>query len=253
MYLRRKYNSQIMEMVRMIKRSYFVFSVLFFTLLFSGCSGKIHQNEDYVYQVSTIDTLKSGGFEGSTTVATIVRHGDQGLGTFDSLDGEMVIYEGVVYKAGYNGELIIQDKSVTTPFAVVTNFNTDYKMDITDRSCNEIKSEILDSFDNKSLIRAIHLNGEFEYIRYRSVKKQTKPYPALDEVVKNQHVMKKENIIGDSVGFWFPDDYRGVNAEGFHLHFINEDETTGGHVLDCKINRGVVYIDNKDKLIISIK
>lgn len=237
----------------MIKRLFFVFPVLFFALHFSGCSGKLLQKEDYVYQVSTIDALKSGRFEGSTTVATIVRHGDQGLGTFDSLDGEMVIYEGVVYKAGFNGELIIQDKSVTTPFAAVTNFNTDYELNVTGRSCDEIKSEILDSFDNSSFIRAIHLNGEFEYVRYRSVKKQTKPYPVLDEVVKNQHVMKKENISGNSVGFWFPDDYRGVNAEGFHIHFIDEETTTGGHVLDCKINRGVVYIDNKDKLIISIR
>ena len=35
----------------------------------------------------------------------------------------------------------------------------------------------------------------------------------------------------------------GINASGWHLHFISADSKFGGHVFDVSINQGIVYFD----------
>lgn len=227
-------------------------SLLLPVFLLTGCGSKQLSNKKYVYQISTIDTLGKGGFEGDTEIHDILEHGDQGLGTFNDIDGEMIVYNGVVYKANFDGSLGRPERTKKTPFAVITEFSPDYSMEIESRTCGELKSDILRSFSSRELIRALQLKGEFEFVRYRSVKKQSKPFPSLSKVIKEQNVMHEYNTEGISVGFWFPEDFRGVNATGFHLHFLNNEMTRGGHVLDCKLRRGIVYIDNKKDIIISI-
>jgi acetolactate decarboxylase len=36
------------------------------------------------------------------------------------------------------------------------------------------------------------------------------------------------------VGFWSPPYASGVEIAGYHLHFLSDDRTTGGHVLSCR-------------------
>src|SRR5215472_16103940 len=47
-----------------------------------------------MFQVSTVTALVEGIFQGAVRVATLREHGDLGLGTFEGLDGEMVIVDG---------------------------------------------------------------------------------------------------------------------------------------------------------------
>jgi acetolactate decarboxylase len=47
-----------------------------------------------VYQVSTISSLLAGGYDGDTTVGELLRHGGFGLGTFNGVDGEMMVLDG---------------------------------------------------------------------------------------------------------------------------------------------------------------
>ena len=35
----------------------------------------------------------------------------------------------------------------------------------------------------------------------------------------------------------------GINAPGWHLHFISEDRTKGGHVFEIKMRSGKVRLD----------
>ena len=35
----------------------------------------------------------------------------------------------------------------------------------------------------------------------------------------------------------------GINAAGWHLHFISEDRKSGGHVFDLSMNQGIAYLD----------
>ena len=47
-----------------------------------------------MFQVSTVTALVEGIYQGAVRVATLREHGDLGLGTFEGLDGEMVIVDG---------------------------------------------------------------------------------------------------------------------------------------------------------------
>lgn len=46
--------------------------------------------ESVLYQTSLMSALLSGVYEGSTTIADLLKHGDFGLGTFNELDGELM-------------------------------------------------------------------------------------------------------------------------------------------------------------------
>ena len=46
-----------------------------------------------LYRVSTVTALVEGIYEGAVQVSTLRNHGDLGLGTFEGLDGEMVIVD----------------------------------------------------------------------------------------------------------------------------------------------------------------
>src|SRR3954447_25933679 len=56
-----------------------------------------------LFQVSTSGALVAGLYSGAVSAAVIVQHGDFGLGTFENLDGEMVILNGHVYQVRGNG------------------------------------------------------------------------------------------------------------------------------------------------------
>src|SRR4029078_3082142 len=75
-----------------------------------------------VYQVSTISSLLAGGYDGATTIGEMLRHGNFGLGTFNGVDGEMIVLDGQVYRATVDGRAHLVDPSELTPFAVVVPF-----------------------------------------------------------------------------------------------------------------------------------
>ena len=56
-----------------------------------------------LFQVSTSGALVAGLYDGVVTCQTILAHGDFGLGTFEHLDGEMVVLDGRVYRARADG------------------------------------------------------------------------------------------------------------------------------------------------------
>jgi acetolactate decarboxylase len=47
-----------------------------------------------LFQVSTSGALVAGVYDREVSVASILEHGDFGLGTFANLDGEMVVLDG---------------------------------------------------------------------------------------------------------------------------------------------------------------
>ena len=47
-----------------------------------------------------------------------------------------------------------------------------------------------------------------------------------------------DDINGTLVCVYYPDYMDGINAPGWHLHFISEDKTRGGHVFDMDLQCG---------------
>lgn len=48
--------------------------------------------DSVIHQTSLMSALLSGVYEGETTIADLLAHGDFGLGTFNELDGEMIAF-----------------------------------------------------------------------------------------------------------------------------------------------------------------
>ena len=56
-----------------------------------------------LYQVSTSAALVEGIYQGAVRVGTLREHGDLGLGTFENLDGEMVVVDGQFFQVRGDG------------------------------------------------------------------------------------------------------------------------------------------------------
>jgi len=67
------------------------------------------------------------------------------------------------------------------------------------------------------------------------------------EVLKQQPVFEFHQIEGVMAGFRLPEYVQGLNASGYHFHFITKNRDAGGHVLDCKIQNIKIEIDYTDQ------
>jgi acetolactate decarboxylase len=86
---------------------------------------------------------------------------------------------------------------------------------------------------------ALEITGILDTIKVRSVSKQTKPYRALVDVVKNQATFLSTNIEGTLVGFYAPSTVKSIMVQGMHLHFLSKDEKKGGHVLAISTTQNI--------------
>ena len=211
-----------------------------------------HRNAE-VYQFSTISALLDGVYDGDVTVAEILRHGDFGLGTFNHLDGEMVILEGVCYRLRADGTATRAAQDDLTPFAAVTRFHTDIEIAICDRTN---RADVIAAIDRKlasaNLLYAIKVTGRFAELHTRTVMAQQQPYPPLTKATEDQAETRITDATGTLVGFRTPDFEQGISVAGYHLHFLNNDRTGGGHVLDFELEHGQVAISGASQLHLSL-
>jgi acetolactate decarboxylase len=197
-----------------------------------------------VTQVSTIDALLAGAYDGQMTVGELLTHGDLGIGTFDALEGEMIVIDHQVYQARADGTVRLMPDSATTPFASVVNFKIDMTTCLKDTLTEKTFQAAADQLaPNQNLFLAVRFDSTFPSMKVRSVPKQAKPYPPLAEAVQHQAVFEYTNVTGTVLGFRCPSFVKGVNVPGWHLHFISKDRKLGGHILDFKAIGGALQID----------
>ena len=208
------------------------------------------EHESHVlFQASTIGALLEGAFDGDVTFDELAEHGDLGLGTLNGLDGEMIAVDGRFYRADIDGLIEEIQGSERTPFAAMAWFEPSLEREL-DESLDY--ADLLASLDevaaDPEASCALRIDGEFEHVRARSVPRQYPPYRPLAEVVADQHVFELRDVEGSLVGFRFPDYARGLEAEGYHLHFIDSERGHGGHVLECRTRSVVAHIDLSGEL-----
>ena len=206
-----------------------------------------------VYQFSTISALLEGVYDGDVTIADILRHGDFGLGTFNHLDGEMVILDGVCYRLRADGSATRAALTDRTPFAAVTRFHTDFEITIeTPTEEAEVTGAIDRRIESSNLIYAIRITGHFAELHTRTVMEQKKPYTTLTQATEGQAETRFSDVTGVVVGFRTPDYQQGISVAGYHLHFLNSDRTSGGHVLDFSLGHGQVAVSGASQLHLSL-
>lgn len=187
-----------------------------------------------LYQVSTATALVEGIYEGAVRVGDLRKHGDLGLGTFEDLDGEMVVVEGRFYQVRADGSVHEVADDVLSPFAAVTAFAPEAT--VTVGQCPDL-AHLTAEFDalrnSDNLFFGLRVDGTFDHISARAMRRTKEGIP-LVQAAAIQPEFEFPNIKGTLVGFWTPEYARTLNVPGYHLHFISDDRRHGGHLLKCR-------------------
>jgi acetolactate decarboxylase len=196
-----------------------------------------------VFQTSLMSALLDGVYDGDMTVGELLTHGDFGLGTFDALDGEMVVLDSVCYQLSGNGAATIARTDQRTPFAVITTFVPTITVELpTDQSRKQVADIIGGLIRSENYLYAIRITGDFEWVRTRTAARQTKPYPPLRVATRNEPVLQFDEISGVVAGFRTPLYELGIGVPGGHVHFLDAEHERGGHVLDYAMRRGTLEV-----------
>lgn len=204
-----------------------------------------------LFQYNTLGALMSGLYGGTMTIQELLEYGDTGIGTVDSIDGELTILDGKAYQATGTDNIlrvVELDGSATVPYAAVVNHQAEviFKQRFAMTS-HELYERIESYYDGENLFRSIKIQGSFSKMMIRLIPKSTDGRK-FAEVAANQPEFQTENVKGTIVGFWTPEMFHGVSLAGYHLHFISDDLTFSGHIMDFSIIEGVVEIGPVDQL-----
>ncbi len=193
-----------------------------------------------VYLSAPVDALMKGYYEENTTIGELKLQGNFGLGTFNNLDGEMMILDGSVYQLKEDGFAHEVADTVETPFSCVTFFSPTTVEEI-DRKLEyfEFKNLLDRLLPSENVFCALRVDGDFSYIRVWSVPKQEAHLP-ISEV--KPAVFEYHDVKGTLAGFYTPRFIKSLLNPGFHLHFLSEDRLHGGHLDQCKLDRFSVGI-----------
>lgn len=207
------------------------------------------QTGDAIYQVSVINALMEGVYDGDVTFGELTAYGDFGLGTVTALDGEVVAVDGRFYQVRDDGVAYELPDDATTPFAAVTFFVADQSVWLEGQlSQDEVQKYLMELMETQNVPYAIRITGHFNHVLVRSVAIQTPPYRRLADSLAEQVEFELTDVRGTMVGFWLPGYLEGVNVPGFHLHFIDEARAAGGHVLGFELEQAQIELDAKDLL-----
>jgi acetolactate decarboxylase len=190
--------------------------------------------DNKLYLCAPVNALVEGIYEQNIPFHEIKKHGDFGLGTFNELDGEMMMFDGLIYRVGADGRANqVTDEDACTPFSCVTFFQPSSE-EFLDRelSHDEFLNWLKELMPSPNLFYAFRIEGVFSYVKTRSVPRQEN-YRPLVEVAKDQPTFEFKDVRGTMVGFYTPSFVPSVNVPGVHLHFIDKDRTCGGHLLEC--------------------
>jgi acetolactate decarboxylase len=199
---------------------------------------------DRITQVSVVNALMIGRFDGVMPILDLLRHGGFGVGTLDHLDGELIVLDGKAYQARADGMVIEVPADRSVPFAVVTPFDPDGEFPCPRvAGLADLDAHLDTSLPQKNNFIAIRVDGRFDSITLRSVRRQEPPYRPLRDVAEGQSIWTHDDLSGTLVGVRCPAWVGGLNVPGYHWHFLSDDRKVGGHVLDCRAREGRVRYD----------
>lgn len=200
-----------------------------------------------IYQYSLVNALMSGVSDSGITVTTLLTKGNQGLGTFVRMDGELLLLDGKVYQLQSEGRIRVADPDDQIPYAAAINFEAQRTVKVTLES-KEAIDQVLEEFNDHAgnLFMAYRLEGRFSRIKCRTVKGQEYDGQPLAELGKKQFVAEYKDIEGTIIGFRSPSVWQGFSVAGEHMHFIDKEKKMGGHILELEsveeVNFGIATV-----------
>ena len=213
--------------------------------------------ENKMFQVSTLQALVAGYTRSVITVQELESMGNVGLGTFEGVDGEMILLDGVCYRARHDGSVARPAPDAGVPFASAasveggTAFKLEGPLDI-----GALKHELTCKLDEAFALNSMHVatvSGAFDSVSARSESAYRADHVTLkDMLATTQREFVFEKLGGTLVCVYHPDYMDGINAPGWHVHFLSEDRTRGGHVFGLTMARGHVVMHKIDRIEIQL-
>ena len=198
-------------------------------------------------QVSLFSVLLSGRYDGVISLAELKKLGGMSIATMDRLDGEMQMIDGVAYQACADGHVYLPDDDATIPFGTVAEFHAERSIELADIPSYELFEKYLaECCPQENIPLAIHFTGDFRRMKVRTVGRQEHDGLGLAEAAKNEAVFELPDCSGDLVGFRLPGYVSGVNAPGWHLHFVDAERRHGGHVVNFSLRGGKLRLCHAD-------
>lgn len=202
-------------------------------LLSVALSQYLDQPLHTLFSFSTSAAIVEGLYQGALRVGRLLEHGDFGIGTFINADGEMIILDGIAYQAAAGSTVRVATPDTLIPYAVVTRF----KEEISDTkaafgSFKEVTSLCDAMKASENLFYAFRIDGQFDKVSAR-VLRPVEHGTSLAAAAQGQEELTFQKIAGTIVGLYSPFYASSFSVPGYHFHFISDDRTRGGHVLDC--------------------
>lgn len=200
-----------------------------------------------IYQISTLQALALGYTRPVVTVKELLEHGDIGLGTFEDVNGEMIVVDGQCFRATEDGTVWEADPDMGVPFASVAKADFSPGFEVRDIPDIEKMKELLtltieEDFGLNSM-HIVRIDGAFNRVCARSESAYRSQHVDLKDILsQTQRDFMFEDISGTMVCIYYPDYMDGINAPGWHLHFLSEDRLKGGHVFDLEMESGTIYL-----------
>ncbi len=136
---------------------------------------------------------------------------------------------------------------MTIPFSCVTFFEPDETQqlaNITDINALKAKLDEVVKKQGANYFYMVRIDGDFKSLQVRSEYAQDKPYRPLDKVMEtDQTFFTHKDISGTIVALYCPDYMKGLNAAGWHFHFIDRNKKYGGHLLAVAVDRATASFD----------
>lgn len=213
--------------------------------------------ENKMYQVSTLQALALGYSRAVISVGELLQEGNTGLGTFEDVNGEMIVMDGRCFRADQDGQVTEITHETGVPFAAVAKLYGEQEFMLKDMpDITSVRQELTRKIEERFGLNSMHvvrIDGVFEKVDARSEAPYRSHHISLKEILgKNQRAFLFEKVCGSLIGVYFPDYMDGINMTGWHLHFLSEDRSKGGHVFDVSIREGSVKVDKITRIEINL-
>jgi acetolactate decarboxylase len=201
-----------------------------------------------MYQVSTLNALALGYTRTVVRVSDLLQNGDTGLGTFENCDGEMIVVDGHCYRAADDGSVSETPADLGVPFASVVFLKNQELFAVgavgnIDSLKALLNVKIEEHFGLNSM-HMVRIDGFFKKVNARSESGVKAHHIELKEILfERQKSFEFDHIAGSLVCLYYPDYMEGINAAGWHFHFVSDDKRFGGHVFDLSLEKGEVRME----------
>jgi acetolactate decarboxylase len=178
--------------------------------------------------------LIGGLYDGFYPYKQLKKHGDFGLGAPDKLDGEIMVFQGKVYKTQHTGKTVPVDDNDLTSFSMVNFFHADRTITPPKGLNKAALFHYLDSvLTNVNGMYAIHIKGKFKTVKTRAFPPvKAHQHTPLAEMLNLQQFFNHQDCRGDLIGYRLPYFMDNTNISGYHFHYLSDQKDAGGHIID---------------------